>query len=539
MPDRRPPDQGDGTFRNPVLPGDRPDPSVLRVGDLYYLTSSSFDAAPGLTIWSSPDLVNWRFVTCALEKPLATVFAPDFIAHEGRCYLYIPFIPCGWSDRIAEPQIWVIHADRPEGPWSEPQYTGISGAIDPGHIAGEDGERYLFVNGIRRCRLDAGGLRAVTPLEPAYGGWRYPDDWVTEAYALEGPKLFWRDGWCYLVSAVGGTGGPPTGHMVIVARSRSVLGPWENHPRNPVARTRSAGESWWSRGHATILPGAADDWWMVSHGYENGYRTLGRQVLLEPIVWTDDGWPDAPAVDLGEPLEVPAVAARGVATDGRAGRRATTDGVPGRGAPGSAATRAPDRIAVPAPDDDFTGPAWGERWVFDNPGPDELARVRYDDGLVLAGKGDSPADASPLTAWSMDRAYEIEVELEVIGGGRGALLLYFNSRLFCGMGWDGESMTSYAGGIATHWREPAEPGRTIALRLVDDHHIVTGYHRRPGGDWVRHGVRYDTSGYHSATMNDLKSLRPALAAMGEGAVRFRRFRYRPLGAAAPSAGARS
>ena len=123
---RSAPDLGDGTFRNPVLPGDRPDPAVLRVGEQYYLTYSSFDASPGLTIWRSPDLVNWTFVTCALEKPPSTVFAPDFIEHDGRFYLYIPFIPSAWSDAIAEPQIWVTHADSPEGPWMERERATIT-----------------------------------------------------------------------------------------------------------------------------------------------------------------------------------------------------------------------------------------------------------------------------------------------------------------------------------------------------------------------------------------------------------------------------
>jgi len=490
---RRGPDRGDGTFLNPVLPGDRPDPSVLRVGDLFYLTYSSFDASPGLTIWRSPDLVNWTFVTNALARPSSTVFAPDLVEHGGHYYIYFPYIPSAWSDTVHAPEVWVVHADSPEGPWSEPVFTGISGAIDPGHIVGDDGERYLFVNGVRRCRLSPDGLRAVTPLEQVYDGWRYPDDWITEAYALEGPKLFRRGDWFYLVSAVGGTGGPATGHMVIVARSRSVHGPWENAPGNPIARTWSADESWWSRGHATLVETADGSWWMISHGYENGYRTLGRQVLLEPIAWTDDGWPVAPSRDLGAPLRKPVDRA--------------------------------DPAAVPAPSDDFEDAAWGERWVFDNPARDELDRARFDDGLVLRGKGDGPADSSPLTTWSMDRGYEVEVELEVRDGARGGLLLYFDDRLFYGMGWDGGALHSYAGGIRTHWSEPAEAGATIQLRLRNDHHIVTGWHRRPADEWTRHGIRYDTSGAHSATINDLKSLRPAVFSAGDGEVVFRRFRY--------------
>ncbi len=424
------------------------------------------------------------------------MFAPDLVEHEGRYYIYIPFIPSSWSDAIDSAQVWVIQADSPEGPWSDPVYTGVSDAIDPGHILGEDGERYLFVNGIRRCRLSPDGLTAVTPLEHAYDGWRYPDEWITEAYALEGPKFFRRGDWFYLVSAVGGTGGPATGHMVIVARSRSVLGPWENAPDNPVARTWSAEEAWWSRGHATILEGPGDAWFMVSHGYENAYRTLGRQVLLEPIEWTDDGWPVAPARDLGASLPLPR--------------------------PGAQPT------AVPAPSDDFADSAWGERWVFDNPGPDEQSRAAFGDGLVLSGKGTGPADSSPLTTWAMDRAYEVEIELEILGAALGGLLLYVNDRLFFGMGWDGVGMQSYAGGVRTHWQEPAEPGRVIQLRVQNDHHIVTGWHRRPGGEWARHGVRYDTSGAHSATINDLKSLRPALFAAGDGEVVLRSFRYRPV-----------
>lgn len=249
-------DLGNGQFLNPILPGDFPDPTILKDGDDYYMTFSSFDAAPGLVIWHSRDLVNWQPVGCALEQPLGTVFAVDLVKHYGRYYIYIPFMRAPWSEGLADfANIFVIHADNIEGPWSDPIDRGIGGLIDPGHVVGEDGERYLFLSGVNRIRLTPDGLGTAGPIAKAYDGWRYPDDWVTEAYALEGPKLLLHDNWFYVVTAVGGTAGPPTGHMVIVARFRSVNGPWENCPHNPVVRTECEYDAWWSRGHATIVEG--------------------------------------------------------------------------------------------------------------------------------------------------------------------------------------------------------------------------------------------------------------------------------------------
>ena len=97
----------------------------------------------------------------------------------------------------------------------------------------------------------------------------------------------------------------PTSHMVVVARSRSINGPWENCPHNPIVRTVSRDEPWWSRGHATAVEGPGGQWWLIYHGYENGLRTLGRQMLLDPIEWTTDGWPRATGGDLSRPMRKP------------------------------------------------------------------------------------------------------------------------------------------------------------------------------------------------------------------------------------------
>lgn len=492
-------DRGDGTYLNPILPGCHADPSILKDGEDYYLTFSSFEADPGLLIWHSRDLVNWRPFANALPNPIGSVFAVDLIKHDGRYYIYIPFIPTSWSKGLTDASIYVIHADSIAGPWSDPIDLGIRGRIDPGHAVGEDGRRYLFLSAGYRVALTPDGLATAGPVEKVYGGWKYPDDWVTEAYALEGPKMLRRGDWFYMVSAVGGTAGPATGHMVIAARSRSIHGPWEDCPHNPIVRARSDTEAWWSRGHATLVEGPAGDWWMVYHGLENGYRTLGRQCLLEPVEWTEDGWFKARGGDLSRPLPVP-----------RGGKRQP------HGMPHS---------------DDFAISALGTRWVFHAPGAREADRASFGkDGLRLAARGTGPHDGSPLTATVGDRSYEITVELELEGAASGGLLLFLSNRLFVGMSIDGAKMVTYGAGRRHHWREPAPAARHMWLRIENRAHVVTMYYSLDGQAWTRHGLRLETSGYNINTTvpGEGENLRPALFAAGEGAARYRNFRYRAL-----------
>ena len=486
-------------YLNPIFAGDHPDPAILHDGDDYYLTFSSFESTPGLIIWHSRDLLNWKPLRPALPEPIGNVFAVDMCKVDGRYFIYVPIIPTAVSpDPAAPAQIYVIHAESMEGPWSEPINLGISGHIDPGHVVGEDGHRYLFLSGISRVRLSADGLETDGEVEHVYDGWRYPDDWVTEAYALEGPKLSRRGDWFYLTTAVGGTAGPPTGHMVTVARSRSVHGPWLDCPTNPIIRTWDAKEPWWSRGHATLFEGPNGQWWTVYHGFENGFTTLGRQTLLEPIEWDEDGWPRAAGGDLSKPLPAPS---------GSVGEQ-------------------PHGIQL---SDDFSEERFGIQWSFHAPSKDEYLRVSLSEGLVLQARGTDPSDSSPLTCIVGDRRYEISVELELSEGAQGGLLLYYSDRLFCGMGHDGNRMASYRAGRAIpYWREPAPCTDRLHLRIVNDGHIVTQYYSPDGIHWTRHGLRFDVGGYNTNTVDELLSLRPALFATGEGQVRFKNFQYRAL-----------
>lgn len=488
-------DLGNGYYLNPIFPGDHPDPSILKDGDDYYMTFSSFEAHPALILWHSRDLVNWTPLGPALNRTLGSVFAVDLCKHNGRYYIYIPVIPTAVSEEMSGSGIFVIHADDVRGPWSDPVSLNITGYIDPGHIVGEDGKRYLFLSGVSRVRLTDDGLATDGPIEHVYDGWKYPDEWVVEAFALEGPKLFRRNGWFYLVTAEGGTSGPPTGHMIVVARSRSIHGPWENNPKNPVVRTLSDREYWWSRGHATFVEGPRGDWWTVYHGYENGYRTLGRQTLLEPIEWTADGWPIARGGDLSGRIAKP--------LDGPA---------------------APHGFAF---SDNFNHPRLGTQWTFFAPAKDEDGRLTYSGGrMTMASKGTSPSDCSPLTCLVGDHAYEIGVEMTIGSGAEGGLLLFYNGDHYLGMGHDGKRMSTYQyGQEIVYWKEPAPVTNHLHLKIVNDRHIVTFYYSADGASWTRHGLRSEASGYHTNVAGGLLSLRPGLFASGKGSVTFHNFQY--------------
>ncbi len=485
-------DLGNGTFLNPIVAGDRPDPTILKDGSDYYMTFTSFSSYPGLVIWHSTDLVNWAPIGPALTKPIGVVFAVDLCKHDNRYFVYIPANPgTGWT-------IFAIWADKIEGPWSDPVDLKIPGCIDPCHIVGEDGKRYLFVNGIRRIRLTDDGLAADGPLEKAYEPWHYPEAWVVENFAPEGPKLRRHGEYFYLVSAVGGTAGPPTGHMVIAARSKSINGPWEHCPHNPLVRTKNASELWWSRGHASLVEGPAGDWWMVYHGYENGFRTLGRQCLLEPIEWTPDGWFKAKGGDLSKPLPKPA------------GGKTSPAGFP--------------------LSDDFTRNKIGLQWNFYDPAQDEMSRIAYQSGgLRLAARAHSPADGSPLTCVMGDRSYQAEIALEIEGGAEGGLLLFYNRKAFVGVGVTADTMKTYTSAEEQSWLRAPISTKNLRIRLTNIENVVT-WHTSPDGgkNWVRHPLRMEVSGINHNVFGEFLSLRIGLYAVGEGSVLLKDFVYRAI-----------
>lgn len=467
----------------PIIAGNYADPSIIRVGEDYYMTHSSYKLTPGLVIWHSRDLLNWSRVGAALPHYEGNVWAPDFVAHNGMYYIYYP---AGRTN-------WVVTASSPAGPWSKPINLGIKG-IDPGHTAGPDGKRYLHMSGGDFVELTADGLAIAGEVRHVYNGWRYPDDWVVEAYSLEGPKITVHDGYYYLTAAVGGTAGPPTSHMAVSSRSRTPWGPWEHSPYNPIIHTESRDERWWSKGHASLIDSPDGQWWMVYHAYANGFHSLGRQTLLEPIEWTSDGWFRAAG-----------------------GRESLIDQYDRPHDEGE--TNAGNQGASFR--DPFDGPELGLHWQCE--GVEPSARFRPGNHELVAEAASEEEKSSPLLYMAGHKRYSAEVEIIVEGPAEGRLLLYYNDAAYLGMGVNEHGVRHFRsfkgyGTMQNHTRR-------AFLRLVNDAHIVSFYYSFDGVEWIRYDKVADVSGFHHNTFGGFQSLRIGLDAVGKGTVIFRDFSY--------------
>jgi beta-xylosidase len=299
-----------------------------------------------------------------------------------------------------------------------------------------------------------------------------------------------------MVLAEGGTAGPPTGHMIVAARSKTIEGPWENSPYNPIMRTQSKDERWWSKGHGTLIEDRAGRWWMVYHAYENGYYTLGRQALLEPVEWTADGWFKMAGADPAAPIAKPA-------------GESSSHGF--------------------AFSDDFARSRMGVQWSFYAGGEADRTRYRYENGaLVLKGKGTSPADSTPLWFVNGDHAYEMEVEIDADRTASAGLLVFYSRKLYAGLGFSERNLRMHLYGMDRTSAKPPHLGQRVWIRLRNDRHIVTLDYSADGKTWERYDRAVEVSGYHHNVAYDFLSLRPALYATGEGEVRFRNFKYRAL-----------
>jgi beta-xylosidase len=281
------PDRGDGTYQNPVLNADYSDPDAVRVGDDFYLVSSSFHCTPGLPILHSKDLVNWTIIGHALSTQLPLdhfavprhgegVWAPAIRFHAGKFWIFYPDPDYG---------IYFTTATNPAGEWTPPQLVKAGkGLIDPCPFWDDDGQVYL-IHGWARSRAGIANLLTLNKLSPDAtkvldaGELIIDGNKLTNWTTLEGPKLYKRHGFYYVFAPSGGV----TGGYQAVFRATNIFGPYEHRIVLDQGKTEVNGP----HQGAWVDTQTGEDWFL--HFQDRG--AYGRVVHLEPMVWRDDDWP--------------------------------------------------------------------------------------------------------------------------------------------------------------------------------------------------------------------------------------------------------
>jgi xylan 1,4-beta-xylosidase len=299
------------TITNPILPGFNPDPSIVRVGDDYYVATSTFEWYPGVQIHHSRDLVNWRLLTRPLRRASQLnllgnpdscgIWAPCLSYSNGLFYLvytdfkrYSRSVQDG-SGSLRDMHNYVVTSPRIDGEWSEPIYLNSSG-FDPSLFHDEDGRKYL-VNMLWDQRPLTNPFAGIVIEEfsererKLVGGRRL----IFQGTAIgltEAPHLYRRNGYYYLLTAEGGTG---WGHAATLARSRELMGPYELHPDKYILTARHRPDAALQRaGHADLVETPSGEVFIVylcgRPLHNRGRCTLGRETAIQPMRWSEDGW---------------------------------------------------------------------------------------------------------------------------------------------------------------------------------------------------------------------------------------------------------
>lgn len=285
---------GEPTYQNPVIKGFNPDPSICRVGDDYFLVTSSFEYFPGVPLYHSTDLVNWTQIGNVLDRdsqldlegvaPSGGIFAPTLRYHDGTFYMI--------TTNVSRGQNILVITDDPFGKWSDPVVIQKQN-IDPSLFFDDDGKVYYTgtspweensAPGIYQAEVDlkTGELLTEYKLIWEGTGGRYP----------EGPHLYKIGDMYYLMISEGGT---EMGHFVTMARSDNPWGPFEECPHNPILTNRNEpfNNPVQNSGHADLVQDPDGKWWMVHLAVRNvnKHHHLGRETFLLPVDWNEEGWP--------------------------------------------------------------------------------------------------------------------------------------------------------------------------------------------------------------------------------------------------------
>jgi alpha-N-arabinofuranosidase len=306
-------------YRNPILSGYYPDPSITRVGEDYYLVNSTFTHYPGLPVFHSRDLVNWKQLGNAIDRPgqfsfkglrsSRGIFAPDISHQDGVFYIVTTCVDCGGNV--------VMTAASAAGPWSDPKPLKFGG-IDQSIFWDDDGKAYIVNNDAPIGQPLYDGHRAIwvqqfDPRTLSMAGERTlivngGVDIGAKPSWIEGPHLIKRDGFYYLIAAEGGTGDQ---HSQVVFRSDSVRGPFTPYRHNPILSQRTLdgnrAHPVTSAGHAKFVQTPQGEWWatfLATRPYGPDLYNIGRETFLLPVQWKD-GWPSVLAAGQRIPFTAP------------------------------------------------------------------------------------------------------------------------------------------------------------------------------------------------------------------------------------------
>lgn len=295
-------------FTNPILAGFYPDPSFCRVGDDYYLVNSTFSYFPGIPIFHSKDLVNWKLIGHVLDRPeqLDTeglgvsrgIFAPAISYHEGLFYVTCTIVDGGGN--------FVVTSKIPEGPYTDPIFLPEINGIDPSLHFEDDGKAYILFNSdapnneplyeghrtIRMFEFDVDKFEVIGDEKILING---GSDLTKKPIWIEGPHLYHRFGYYYLMAAEGGTA---EDHSEVIFRSKNIDGPYESYSGNPILTQRNLDPKRQnpitSTGHADLVETQNGEWWAIFLGcrpyepFEKNYYNLGRETFLAPVKWIEE-----------------------------------------------------------------------------------------------------------------------------------------------------------------------------------------------------------------------------------------------------------
>jgi len=294
--------------KNPILPGFYPDPSICRVGDDYYLVNSSFSYFPGVPIFHSTDLVNWKQIGHILDRPSQVkltnhgisqgIYAPTIRYHDGTYYMVTTLVGSDGGN-------FFVTAKDPAGPWSEPTWIREVDGIDPSFFFDENGKAYLVNNGPPPANVSLyQGHRAIwmqefdVKLQALVGDRKIivnaGTDISKKPVWIEGPHIYRKNGFYYLMAAEGGTG---IEHTEVVFRSKDIWGPYEVFKGNPILTQFGLPDDRPSpitcTGHADLVQTKNGEWVGVFLGcqpYKENYFNTGRQTFFNTVDWSGD-WP--------------------------------------------------------------------------------------------------------------------------------------------------------------------------------------------------------------------------------------------------------